>query len=245
MRKIMSKYQKLLSNISLEISKLPEGRLVKKNACYYQAIGRKETGITGQDKLIQALCRKRFLLEFKKIIEFMLSLSLSQLHDYKMPTPEEIVALLPKSYQKVPKSYFYHPRVEAWLGGSKKQLFNREEGKFRGKNGVFFRSKSEFMIAAILDAHDVLYRYEMPMKMGGRWIYPDFVIINPYTGKEIIWEHFGALHLPEYEEKMKEKMKFYLNSGKIPFEDVIYTFEFDLETNNRLESLVQDILTAI
>ena len=98
------------------------------------------------------------------------------------------------------------------------------------------------MIANLLEEHDIPYHYDAEITLATKKIYPDFVIKHPFTGENIIWEHFGALHQEGYEEKMNNKMKLYLKHGYVPFETLIYTFEFDVIGNRRLEDLVQGIL---
>ena len=106
-----------------------------------------------------------------------------------------------------------------------------KEPKFAKKSEILAlsrTSKSEFMIAGQLDKYGILYLYEAPLILGKKTKFPDFLIIHPITGKLIIWEHCGYIHEPEYGKAMIKKMELYQAHGFIPFETLIYTFEFNI-----------------
>ena len=241
----LKKYKAELLAVDAELAKLPRGGLTRKGTRYYHFIDGKELGITNDKQLIKELCRKRCLLLLKKDLVKNISFVSRPSEKVIRQSHEERLGKLPKAYDGLPKAYFYHPSIEPWLEKSyPKMPFKAEDRKYKTKNGTLLRSKSEYIIANLLEEYGIPYRYEIPMKMGSKIIYPDFVIKHPYTGKTIIWEHFGALHQPKYEASMNEKMKFYLAQGLIPFETIIYTFEFDIENTTRLESLVETILKS-
>lgn len=99
------------------------------------------------------------------------------------------------------------------------------------------------MIANLLEEYNIPYHYEIALQLGTQTKYPDFVIKNPYTGKTIIWEHFGALDQPVYEKNMNDKMQLYQKHGYKAFENLIYTFEFDMMNNQcRLKDLIEQII---
>lgn len=65
--------------------------------------------------------------------------------------------------------------------------------------GERVRSKSEKIIADMLYRNGVPYRYECPININGiGTIYPDFTILNVRKRKELYWEHFGMMDVPEY-----------------------------------------------
>lgn len=99
--------------------------------------------------------------------------------------------------------------------------------KYRCRNGLLVRSKSEQLIVAALEYHKIPYKYEEPLKVNGYSEVPDFTILNPKTGKEIIWEHFGMMSDPVYFTKNRKKIIRYLDAGYIPFKDILMTFEED------------------
>lgn len=109
---------------------------------------------------------------------------------------------------------------------------NRWEGrgfKFETPRGERVRSKSEWMIASMLDASGVPYRYEETVglhELYGGAFHPDFTVLNKRTRKEYYWEHFGRMDDPEYvEESFMPKIIEYYTFGFIPGEKLLMTFE--------------------
>jgi len=238
----LKKYKKELALLNTELQKLPSGIMLIRNNRYYQRIDGKEMGITKNKELIQQFCRKKYLLEQKKRLEKNIKTLEKSVENLTEATPDEIISSLPTIYQNMSIENFYHSTVVDWTAKPYRQnSYRPEERKYETKNGVKVRSKSELIIANLLEEYQILYRYEPEMTLGGKGICPDFVIRNPFTSEQIIWEHFGALHLPEYEKKMNEKMERYFAEGLVSFETVIYTFEFDLNAE-RLKNIIEKII---
>jgi ATP-dependent exoDNAse (exonuclease V) alpha subunit len=87
------------------------------------------------------------------------------------------------------------------------------------RGGQLVRSKSELVIANMLEHMGVPYRYEAEFfgeNEPGRRL-PDFTFATP-DGRRIIWEHLGMLHRPEYALGWEEKRRWYEKNGFI--EDV-------------------------
>lgn len=239
---LLTSYEERLAAVQKEIASLPEGRLVKKKQFYYQQIGTREVAITKKNSIIRQLCRKKFLLMREKEIKrniFLLKRPISKLENKSL---NDILPTLPPTYQEVPADYFLHSSVGDFLARTiPGDLQLGGERPYITKLGTRVRSKSEFMIATLLEELEVPYRYELPLMLGSQIKFPDFTIKNPHTGETIIWEHFGALNQPGYGEKMNEKMSFYLGHGFVPFKNLIYTFEFDVQNQARLRQLTESI----
>ena len=213
-----------LTAIEKELEQLPSGYLVKKRKFLYHKIGKKEVGITNDKELIRQLARKKFLLEQRKDIT---------------KTPKEIINILPNSYKDLPLSFFYHTKFHQWIDRPEIKNSYPLTTTYYSKNGTVLRSKSELIIANSLEEYEIPYRYDNLLQLNGQKMYPDFIIKNPFTNKTIIWEHFGALNQPDYEQRMSNKMKTYLEQGLIPFDNLIYTFEFDL---GRINDIIEKII---
>jgi hypothetical protein len=84
-----------------------------------------------------------------------------------------------------------------------------EEGKIHeALAGCMVRSKSEVIIANLLTAAGIPFRYEVPlMAPDGTMYLPDFTI--EWRGTTYFWEHLGLLDKPEYARKWKEKQVWY------------------------------------
>jgi len=242
----IKKYESELKLITDELALLPVGYLLKRRNSYFQRIDDKEITITNNSKLIKKLCRKELLTKQMAILEKKIKVAKRMLKslntDEKSST--EIVKSFSTAYQGFPISNFYHSSISDWLTKPLKQNpYQREFLNYQSKNATPVRSKSEALIANLLEEYEIPYRYEVLLELDGQPIYPDFSIKNPFTSKTIIWEHFGALHQPEYEQKMTNKMKTYLKHGYKPFENLIYTFEFDLlNGEQRLRDLIENVI---
>ncbi|MBO4409542.1 MAG: hypothetical protein J5775_02190 [Spirochaetales bacterium] len=99
---------------------------------------------------------------------------------------------------------------------------------FKTRRGEKVRSKSECIIANMLDAAGVPYRYEeiVPLNaMFGVFLHPDFTVLNKRTRKVYYWEHFGRMGDPEYAAHALPRISEYLNFGFFPGKDLLMTFE--------------------
>lgn len=121
-----------------------------------------------------------------------------------------------------------------------------ENVKYKGKDfadgfpeiytakGERVRSKSEVIIADLLDREKIPYRYEYPIKMKG-WgtFYPDFTVLNIRERKEIFWEHLGMMDDAAYVENALQKIALYEQNGILPNNNLILTYETKRNPINR------------
>ena len=236
--------QRKLIAIDEELKNAPSGRLVKKGDKYYHAVNRIEAGITNRSEFIARLARKKYLLTLRKMLEMGTTMSALKSSTMINCEPRELISGLSSTFQNVPYEFFFHPTVVPWQREEYIQNSYRiEEKKYESNQGVLVRSKSELIIANLLEDFVVPYRYDAEFTIKGKKMYPDFIIKKPFTGETVIWEHFGALHLEGYERRMNEKMQAYLTQGLVPFATLIYTFEFDL-TKTRLEKLIKELVLS-
>lgn len=229
-----------------ELQTSPDGFLLRKGRYYYHRANNKEIGITRKPALIYNLARKRYSLARKEQLENNISVTSQSISNLDKTMPEALIQSLPKTYQDLPITYFYHPSTAAWIAADyQKNPYPFEGRKYITKKGVRVRSKSELLIANLLEAHNIPYRYEGAIILGGKTKFADFIILNPFSGKQIIWEHFGATNLPGYEENMNEKMNLYTKHGYTPFETFIYTFEYEVGDPQRLQDLIENVILGI
>ena len=113
-----------------------------------------------------------------------------------------------------------------------------EPSEFVTENGICVRSKSELIIANMLERYKVPYRYEYPIilekprpvsastnMLKTVKVRPDFLCLNMRTREEIIWEHFGMMDDSEYSDRTIEKINTYEQSGYVSGWNFIMTFE--------------------
>lgn len=104
--------------------------------------------------------------------------------------------------------------------------FGPDDPELYTKRGERVRSKTERMIANTLYDRHIPYRYEYPIKVKGYGtIYADFLILDPATGQEYIWEHFGIMDDKDYCNKSAQKLRTYNHAGIILGDRLIVTIE--------------------
>lgn len=103
----------------------------------------------------------------------------------------------------------------------------------RTARGELVRSKSEVVIANLLHAAGIDYRYERPLTgtaVPGT-IHPDFTFVDA-GGDEIVWEHLGMLDRPGYRASWDRRRAWYVANGFVPGE-TLFTSE---ESSGGLDS---------
>lgn len=106
------------------------------------------------------------------------------------------------------------------------------------------RSKSEVLIADALYAAGIPYRYECPLQIGDRIVYPDFTILRMYDRKILYWEHLGLMDDLDYRSDAFRKGQQYLNAGIFLGDQLIITYETGrLPLNNKtLQQVIRHYL---
>lgn len=229
-----------LKEINQELATLPIGYLVQKANSYYHVTNEQHKAITKNIPLIKQLCRKRYLLLRCSQLE----LNMSARHPSHLDTrrPQELIATMPKAYQTVPISYFYHPKVNDWLEKPYKTNTLFPENAIYPYNGINFRSMAERTIAQQLDHYQLLYQYEPTFNIGSKQISPDFFIKNAFSNKDIIWEHYGAFNHEKYADAMNDKMDTYIKLGFTPSKNLIATYQYHIRNTDRLRELIEQII---
>lgn len=99
---------------------------------------------------------------------------------------------------------------------------------FYTAKGEHVRSKSEIIIANILNSEGVPYVYEplILLDMESSFAqHPDFEVVNRKTGRFFLWEHFGMMDNPDYCSKAILKLEDYAEHGYFEGINLITTFE--------------------
>ena len=93
------------------------------------------------------------------------------------------------------------------------------------RKGLRVRSKSEVIIADILEEFSIPFLYEKPLQFRRRTVHPDFTLLDIRKRKELYWEHFGMMDDREYRDEALLKIKEYESNGFYQYDSVIWTFE--------------------
>ena len=107
------------------------------------------------------------------------------------------------------------------------------------------RSTSERNIGNRLEEREILYFYELPLRLAdGGIVYPDFTCLNLRTRRLYLWEHFGRLDDRKYSEASQRKLERYRASGYYLGVDLIASYEAggNLLTRQELDRLIDTFL---
>ena len=146
--------------------------------------------------------------------------SMGKLERFLQNANGEMSQLIRENYQPLPEKYEKWQKAEYPINPA-----YPEKRRIRTLRGDLVRSKSEAMIADFLFTQGIPYRYECPLKLGDRVVYPDFMIIHPITGEMILIEHFGKMDDPEYLDHFLEKIKRYAEHEYYPDGRLLCFFE--------------------
>jgi hypothetical protein len=131
--------------------------------------------------------------------------------------------------------------IEKWKENNECDSFLYPEGlRHISAKGQRVRSKSEAIIADLLDYRNILYKYEEPLNIKGQKFFPDFTVFRSFDNRIIYWEHFGMMNDMEYKKNMEMKLLAYRNSEIIPWDNLILTF--DTEEGNIDVSMISSII---
>ncbi|MCR5584193.1 MAG: hypothetical protein K6F63_02010 [Lachnospiraceae bacterium] len=113
-----------------------------------------------------------------------------------------------------------------WLQQDFEKLSFRENTpEYYTRKGMRVRSKTEVIIADMLDEMAVPFIYEKPLELNSETVHPDFTLLNVKNRKEVYWEHFGMMDDVEYRNNAFLKIRKYEEAGLFQHDSVIWTFE--------------------
>lgn len=189
-----------------------------------------------QSALKEALQEKAYLEKAVAHLADTLDVENEFLSKYQPFDPLKIIAGLPKScgdFNLVANINCFDMRdsdAEEWppTGKSEKPFYTDGLAHVTS-TGIKVRSKSESIIATLLDMNEIPYRYEVPITLGNHTYYPDFTIMRPTDRKLFYWEHFGMMSDSRYYEKAIKKLETYIKYGLMPWDQLITTFESNEE----------------
>lgn len=128
-------------------------------------------------------------------------------------TVEELVQYANDWYSDTKQRYtdlFEVPNIIEIESGKQKRYFE-EKLIHKTTSGIMVRSKSEVIVADILDKLGIDYKYEKTLEIKGKKYIPDFTL--SYQGKNAYLEHLGMLGNTTYNEHWQEKKENYSQAG--------------------------------
>ena len=119
------------------------------------------------------------------------------------------------------------PGSDPWADAPYKQFsYKPENRRFPTGRGILLRSKSELLIAELLDAYGIPFRYEETVEFEGMTLAPDFTI-RKRDGSLIYWEHMGLITNIRYYDSQLSKLRMYYAAGIVPWDNLIISFDND------------------
>ena len=117
--------------------------------------------------------------------------------------------------------------VENWQSESyEKKAFRDNDAEFVTSGGIRVRSKTELIIAEMLETSGIPYYYEKPLYLPGQgMIHPDFTVLNVKKRKTMFWEHQGMMDDDAYRDQALERINWYIQAGYYPGIHLILTHE--------------------
>ncbi|MBQ9200019.1 MAG: hypothetical protein IJ141_07535 [Lachnospiraceae bacterium] len=116
--------------------------------------------------------------------------------------------------------------IQQWKEQEYKGIrFTDDYPEYYTRQGLRVRSKSEVIIADILDETGIPFLYEKPLKIKSGVTHPDFTMLDISKRREIYWEHFGMMDDIDYRNNAFLKIKNYEASGLYQHDSMIWTFE--------------------
>ncbi len=135
---------------------------------------------------------------------------------------------LPPARKLLIKPFFIDNETYAQQWQSKKYESNRDfpKGNYSTTKGEYVRSKSEVIIADILNSKNIPYHYEVPVKINSDLTFhPDFMCLNKRTRQVYYWEHCGKMDDPEYSGNLVKRLALYSQQNIIHGKNLILSME--------------------
>ena len=209
---------------------------------YYDAIlpGSNKPKYLGNESNEKVLNVKRYRYAAKavEILEADIEVLESLVSKYISPDYNNINIRLPKTYRTSMAtensddafSTVLPPEAIKWIRDLKEEKekyppYKPEQLKYEALDGTKMRSLGEVIIANFLFMAGIPFVYEVPMKINGELVLPDFRILSLIDLKTvIIIEHQGMLFTEEYPYKYIRSLRLYLQSDLAINQDLFFTF---------------------
>ena len=233
----LTQFREQFDVVTRRLKNAPEGslKIVKKGkrAELYHRTGKADKEGTYLNKsrlsLTKKLCQKDYDSRAAKILDRKIKLLAALEKAYPKKDLEGLYDTYPQKVKQLIKPLVLSQEeyCSQWEKVSYKgRSFDDITTVYISDKGERVRSKSELIIANALFHSKIPYRYEYPLFVKGTGeFHPDFLCLNPHTGCEILWEHFGLMDDATYRNNAISKLAKYSEAGFVPGKNFIYTME--------------------
>lgn len=247
--------EELIGDLDKQIKKAPEGslRIVDKKS-YCQYFWRNDSKDTNgkyipkeKMNLIRALAQKEYNRKvlklaqkeekiLKKYAQLISDESYQKIYDEEHMARKQVITPIQSDIDEY---------VKAWKSEEYEPMGFIDNTEFYSNNGVRVRSKSELIIANLLEQYEIPYKYEKPILLHGLGIVrPDFICLNKKDREEYIWEHFGMMDNSDYAIKNISKINTYQQNGYYLGTNMIASFETSTQpiSSRNIKRLIEEYL---
>ena len=222
--------------------KLKRNSAKRSKHSYYDVIlpGSKKPKYLGNEsnETVLNVKRYRYVQKALEIIETDIEALEHLIRNYISPSYCNINRRLPATYRtnlaaNNPEEAFstaLPPKAIKWIQDLKKEKdkyppYKPEQLKYEALDGTKMRSQGEVIIANFLLMAGIPFVYEVPMKIKGELVLPDFRILSLLDLETvIIIEHQGMIFTVEYPFKYIRSLRLYLQSDLVINQDLFFTF---------------------
>ena len=206
-------------------------RLSKSNGTfqYYLEIKDKRTYIRKKNLQVARALAQR---DYNKKLEHFIAKNIAILEQFtKNYAPETYVncfSKLPAARRVLVKPIFLDDATFTKQWQAQKFEPNKDfpKGNLFTKKEEHVRSKSEVIIANLLNSNGVPYHYEAPVIINNSLtLHPDFFCLNKRTRQEFYWEHCGMMDDSEYSARLVHRLSQLAQKNIIPGKNLILTME--------------------
>lgn len=220
--------EQVLKEANVVVKKLPKGNIYaakRSNANTYRYYLRENPSDSygvyldkSKDKLKTQLSQKKYYLTLINKVNKELKALKRARKEMCEDSIMESYTQLSKGIQKLTipiavddDTYIKMWEAEKYVGLS---FDKNDPTEFYSEKDERMRSKSEVLIANMLNKYNIPYKYEKPIMMAdGRLVYPDFTILLPKSRKVIYLEHLGKMGDIDYTLKNMKKIDEYREIG--------------------------------
>ena len=231
LKKEILKYEKIGDKVKYDKFENLEGSLIICDNEYYHKLKNKTKNKFEQKyikkiniKFAQNLAQKSYNKKIKKLVNKVLPLLRKLYYSFDENLIDEVYERYSDKRKKlvIPVMETKVQYIENWKNKPYHgKGFDIGSNHIFTNNGQRVRSKTEKILADKFEFLNIPYKYECPLNLGDRVIYPDFTFLDPHTCEEIYWEHFGMMDNPQYVENAIKKIESYSMNGL----KLICTFE--------------------
>lgn len=228
MQKLIRETESEIDTLSKVLVDMPKGRLKvrsKHGRNYYSIYHNgKEQGIKKDSPLYIQIASKPLILSQLKILE----------------DNSKTLKIAYKNLRDAGASLATQEWISRPNGGNP---YKHETLKYKTASGILVRSKSEKLIADFLYRKGIPFKYELPLEIEGKILYPDFTIIKR-KGEIILWEHLGLTDNNNYFLNAINKIQQYRKAGFKVHKNLICTLEDDIMDDAVLEEIIDRFIVC-